>query len=281
MSLITNAIYISDQEANKLIEDNYNLVYFFTNRLCKNPSLYDDCFQEGCIGLIEAARKYNPNNEQGAAFGTYASREIQYKIKDMIYRNRPIRLPDEQRSKINNYYSKKRELEQETQVEISSSMLYETALEFGITSEVFNLIDNPIASLDYAIDSDDNSQTSFSDTFVDDSISIEDLVIGNISFNDIVNVVESFIKKVKSSNPEYVEIFCEHLADIIKSAGCGYNSVKSRVDARHPNLIGYPKGTKEYAKWQSIYTGTSEFVKRNMSKLCKILVSKNLSRAAV
>ena len=67
-----------------LITDNVKLVGYFAHRLQSKaiPHYYfelDDIYQEGCIGLIKAARSFKP--EKGIKFSTYAARCIQNEIK--------------------------------------------------------------------------------------------------------------------------------------------------------------------------------------------------------
>ncbi|MFB9330055.1 sigma-70 family RNA polymerase sigma factor [Paenibacillus aurantiacus] len=62
-----------------LITDNLNLVHKMAQRYAPkltidNSVSYDDVFSEGCLGLVKAARDYEP--ERGFAFSTYACRTI-------------------------------------------------------------------------------------------------------------------------------------------------------------------------------------------------------------
>ncbi|RRH41386.1 RNA polymerase subunit sigma-70, partial [Clostridioides difficile] len=54
---------MSNQEITKLVENNLNLVHFSINRFFKSyveqhPYLYEEFYQEGCIGLYKAALNY-------------------------------------------------------------------------------------------------------------------------------------------------------------------------------------------------------------------------------
>lgn len=63
-------------ERRKLIEENIDLVWYVCHKIkdrLKDAEM-DDIFQYGCLGLINAARTYNP--EKGK-FSTYAVRGIQ------------------------------------------------------------------------------------------------------------------------------------------------------------------------------------------------------------
>lgn len=67
---------ISKQE---MIENNYGLVHACANKFRGRGAEYDDLFQAGCIGLIKAADKFDP--DRGFAFSTYAVPVILGEIK--------------------------------------------------------------------------------------------------------------------------------------------------------------------------------------------------------
>ncbi len=62
-----------------MIENNYGLVHACANKFRGRGAEYDDLFQAGCIGLIKAADKFDP--ERGFAFSTYAVPVILGEIK--------------------------------------------------------------------------------------------------------------------------------------------------------------------------------------------------------
>lgn len=66
------------EDIDKLVEDNIKLVGFvlkkyFTNFRDKFPYMVEDLYQEGCIGLFEAAKKYD---EKKGKFSTIATQYI-------------------------------------------------------------------------------------------------------------------------------------------------------------------------------------------------------------
>ena len=78
----------------KLVTENLNLVHYVIRKYFHAaPNDYDDCFQEGTIGLIKAATNYDP---EIGAFSTYAVRNIHGFIA-RYYRDKRefIRLPRE------------------------------------------------------------------------------------------------------------------------------------------------------------------------------------------
>lgn len=63
--------------ADQLVEENIKLVSHMINRYFRSylkSQSYDDIFQEGCIGLLQAAKRFNP--DLGFKFSTYASNTI-------------------------------------------------------------------------------------------------------------------------------------------------------------------------------------------------------------
>lgn len=74
----------------ELIEMNMGMVYrlvnkFYTEKI--NAMDKDDLQQEGIMGLMIAAEKYNPNHEKRAQFITYAAQWINQKIHRFIHNN--------------------------------------------------------------------------------------------------------------------------------------------------------------------------------------------------
>lgn len=67
---------------NKLIEDNYKLVWSVVNKFHYLKEEKEDLFQSGCIGLIMAAKKFDPN--RGNAFSTFAIPYILGEIKNYL-----------------------------------------------------------------------------------------------------------------------------------------------------------------------------------------------------
>lgn len=78
--LLTEDSKLSFQEQQRLIEDNLALVKYCIKRyIYIGTDEYEDLFQEGCIGLILAARRFDP--DLGYAFSTFAISNITGLIK--------------------------------------------------------------------------------------------------------------------------------------------------------------------------------------------------------
>ncbi|NLJ55940.1 MAG: sigma-70 family RNA polymerase sigma factor [Firmicutes bacterium] len=73
------------QAKEKLISFNLPLVHALCRRYPAQTVGYEDIFQEGCIGLLKALQKYDP--EKGAKFSTYAVPFILGNIKACLRQN--------------------------------------------------------------------------------------------------------------------------------------------------------------------------------------------------
>ena len=73
---LSNKNYNSPELMNKLARENYGLVYYFSKNYIKkhklNKEQCNDLIQEGFIGLMFAARKYDENNCANSKFTTYS-----------------------------------------------------------------------------------------------------------------------------------------------------------------------------------------------------------------
>ena len=86
---------LNDQQA-RLVEENLHLVHAHLRRNTHWPNEpnreRDDLYQEGCLGLIDAARRYDPAS--GIAFGAYAMRRIHQAVSHAAYeRFSTVRVP--------------------------------------------------------------------------------------------------------------------------------------------------------------------------------------------
>jgi RNA polymerase sporulation-specific sigma factor len=75
---------------NHLVEDNYKLVWSVVNKFHYLKEEKDDLFQSGCIGLIMAAKKFEP--ERGNAFSTFAIPYILGEIKNYLRNKNHIKV---------------------------------------------------------------------------------------------------------------------------------------------------------------------------------------------
>lgn len=77
-------------EQTALVEENYRLVWSIVNRFRYHQNEKDDLFQSGCVGLIMAAKKFDPT--RGFAFSTFAVPYILGEIRQYLQNRNPIKL---------------------------------------------------------------------------------------------------------------------------------------------------------------------------------------------
>ena len=99
---LSNKNYNSPELINKLARENRGLVYYFSKNYIKkhklNKEQCDDLIQEGFIGLMFAARKYDENNYANAKFTTYSGlwiKSYMTKYIKQMYTNNHMLLNEE------------------------------------------------------------------------------------------------------------------------------------------------------------------------------------------
>ncbi len=79
---------MEDKELKELIFNNQDLIYSIIHRFRSKD--YEDLFQAGCVGLINAYKRFN--NSQNVKFTTYAYNFIVGEIYKYLINNRTIRM---------------------------------------------------------------------------------------------------------------------------------------------------------------------------------------------
>ncbi len=88
---------------NKVVESNLKLVISIAKKYIKSGISFEDLIQEGNIGLIKAAKKFDPS--LGYKFSTYSCWWIRNQIERAIYNKKNlIRVP---LNKMHNYFKYK------------------------------------------------------------------------------------------------------------------------------------------------------------------------------
>ncbi len=77
-----NAKHLSGAQLDKKVCENIALVHSIVKRFLGRGTEYDDLFQIGCIGLVNAIRRFNP--DLGFAFSTYATALIMGEIRRFL-----------------------------------------------------------------------------------------------------------------------------------------------------------------------------------------------------
>jgi RNA polymerase primary sigma factor len=87
-------IRTGDPDARRtLVEANLRLVFSIARKYSPTPQILDDLFQEGCIGLMQAAEKFD--ERRGCKFSTYATWWITHAVlRATEEKGRSIRLPN-------------------------------------------------------------------------------------------------------------------------------------------------------------------------------------------
>lgn len=77
---------------NAMVEENMGLAYFYARKFQASHMEYEDLVQEGMIGLMDAAERFDP--DRGVKFATYAMWHIRKTIMEAIRsRNDIVRTP--------------------------------------------------------------------------------------------------------------------------------------------------------------------------------------------
>lgn len=259
---------LTPEERNKLVADNHKLVWYYVHKLVAQEQLKEDAFQEGCLGLIRAAHLYTP--ERDAKFSVFAAFEIQCSIRDYLFYNRDIKLPDAQRKGITAYYRKINALENE-EIELTPSMLYDTAKEFGLTDDVAERVTTPSLSFQSEV----YGATGDSALYLEDMIASEagnaDECLENMYSESLVKfVIELFESMPEAKNPEVMKVVRTYFAETMRKAMGKEDclTMLETVRSLKPELAVLESDTKEEADTKrrlvdNLYCNASSFwVKR-------------------
>lgn len=133
---------------NELVQANLKFVVKMANRHIGQGVPIDDLIQEGNIGLMEAARNFNPQGDQ--RFISYASLWIRKRLNESVAKTgRIVRLPHNQEYEIYKAKMKGEEVEEPRRVEIDKPVGDENAATVG------DLVLKTGSETEYAIEMDD------------------------------------------------------------------------------------------------------------------------------
>lgn len=261
---------LTEKERQELVEQHLNLAYSITKKLCIDPNYFDDCYQEAVLGMVNASIYYQ---EDRGPFFAYARHECQCAIKDFLYKNRLIKISTALNTNTYVYYREAAKAEADKGDTLTANERLEIAKRCGINFEAFNLMYYGTLSLDYVY-SDDGEDTLY-DGLEDDSVS----EFGNcMEMELILKSIEEFTATLHSRSPEYVEIFNDHLQNLINAEFTGTEKqtlteiVKkhyTEFDIKADDDIDTQARKKK--AFNSIYCSVQEFWKRNNKRLQEYL----------
>lgn len=158
--------YARSKQTNKLIEANLRLVVNIAKRYKDRGMSFMDLVQEGNIGLMKAAKKFDP--EKGFRFSTYATFWIKQTILRAIYsQTRTVKIPSHAIIKLNKIIKARREIEELTGEEATNEMI---AKKIGMKEkeiEELFIISQTLVSLDSKIGEDE--ENSIGDLIADEN----------------------------------------------------------------------------------------------------------------
>ncbi len=175
------------EERNQLVEDNLRLVESIAKKYEGNGLEWDDLIQEGNLGLISAAEKFDPS--RGTRFSTYATNFIEGSIKNALSENRTIRIPKEQLDRVRSIRKAEAALaashgRSPTQEEISR----ETGLSVKQIQTALQYERQQPQSYDVSVNADDEDGGTVRDSIVDPTASIDDRELSKAKENWEKNV---------------------------------------------------------------------------------------------
>lgn len=236
----------SKEERDKLVRDNLNLVpYCINTRFSNTPeftSEWDDLYQEGCIGLIKAAERFD---ETKSSFSTYALSYITGYIQ-MYYRSRSSRFHG---MKLSRKIIDAQTDIMKMQYEVADVNLADVAEKNGISLHELEYLHSGFVSLNQEANDESSKSTEVSD-FIEDVTAREafNCVTENLQLEFLVTKMqERLTKRERSVLLAMVEYYQEYGERITQTA------LADKLDVSRSNVSHAVK---------HIYEKTSYLLKR-------------------
>ena len=186
-------------ELENLIIDNTKLIYSIM-KYFKNYNSKEDLFQAGCLGLVDAYKKYNPN--MGCKFTTYAYTYILGEMRKLVREDKGIKI-SRQITKLN------------LKIEKANILLSQKLMRQPSVDEIANYLEVPIYLVSEAINSL-NPISSIDEAIVSDSkdMTLQDIIGYSENIDDLIMLREE-LKNL--NNEEYELINNRYMNDLTQS----------------------------------------------------------------
>lgn len=173
---LVERIQQGDKKAvSELVNGNQRLVLTIANKYDNLGLPLEDLFQEGYMGLMEAALCFNPS--QGFRFNTYAYWRVRRSILSALSTvGESIHLPDNQRKTLRKLMKIREQFQMDNEREPSNEELSELADVDIEQIGIFDYYARSSTSIDESISTSGDNSISISDTIASDSFSDSDVL---------------------------------------------------------------------------------------------------------
>lgn len=186
----------------ELIHRNLRFVISVAKQFKTPNTTLEDLVNEGNVGLIEAAKKYDPS--KGIKFISYAVWWIRKEIMSYIYNNdRHVRIPNNKAISLNNLKSSISELEQRLGREVSTVDILDNVdgMTFGEIDSLLGDTNGRAFSIDKPINDDGNSMH---DLIPSNEFSSTD---GDMIFQEETDRFDSLLNVLDPKSKEIIKMY--------------------------------------------------------------------------
>lgn len=258
------------EERQNLVLDNLNIAERIARKLCVNPDMYEDCYQEAVLSMTKAAVYWNPEK---APYKAYAIHECYCAIKDLLYNDRALKVGVGENSNVYKFYKARTAKEQELERALTASEMDMIAVECGLSKAAYLTLFASYQSLDNT--PFDDEETSVHECIADTKLESFDR---NMEVNMFLETINDFMKTVYSSNADYVEIFCKHIRTLIDNELTAADKItlKKLVADKYPEFRILETDDKETADRKAkdsdnIYCAISNFCVKQKAEMHKYI----------